>query len=764
MTPVSTSASAPTLNAKLTPSDEQRRAIQRLTVRAQRHLGDLSLVAAGRSLHPCDGEPAAMTAMKTPRVSNAIGVFGRRGSGKTTVLVDVLRNLAKPAAGAPSEGWYVVRMPLDLSYAPSEFPVGLSVLHWVHDALQEPESEEGSSPKAEAAFQKASQSCFRGASGFNSLVRDLSVTADHYTRAAASEITKRRELWKDIRAWLDAEAKARKVVGFVVAVDDIDLAPANAHHSLIWAMLDELHQDRLFFLLAGDLNRLENRLAEEDAFMRRKGTSAAELDIQTARDLVYKVVPQVDRREIGPWDPERRMAFPPAPAGDGPEATRPATIEELSSQLPLRPVIRRHLPYLLPPWARGLENVRRELEQNVEDLKSTTGPVALSSADQEAELLGFLAESTFDFELARRLRDRRLGDWAATWRWAPLGTAPEAAWAAVTKRLANKDEDDLIDLLPDPTFSDPKLGIDRARWAEVLLDVAISEDRLGPSSLVGLVPLLQARAASCQASVDRSWESLDQLIADGGPCLVAALAWTQWNTAAEQDTVGHYDVGLPSVLLLAAGRASPWPDLVERKFMVTRADLLRGMAGDAKERLESGRASRVGVDFLPSATRPLLHFLDRVARQPWVSLALLYSKVGPLTQARAAACFVYQSLREQAVEESRAIPALPGLEWPDEQSLGDLCARFRTKDSGQLQRIREDEVAAAFRRVAALASEDRATARSFTGHLSDLHERRATYPNLVALEAYLGAPFFVGLDPAVVHASPAELDDEDAPL
>lgn len=692
--------------------DEQERVAQRLFDRSQRHLVYLAQVSSQRKgdAYGCPAtQPDPIGQLKTPRQSNCAGVFGRRGSGKTTVLVEVLHRLA-----AQKTGWTVLARPLDLSYAPREFPHGLTVLHWLHEELRGLASAPRTQDAAKA-FQQAARSYFRGADGFNKLVQDRAISAEHYAQAAASEIRMRLRLWADIRDWLDAQAWAMNTRGFVVAVDDLDLAPANAHHSMVWSLLDELHQDRLFFVLAGDLGRLERRLAEEDAGARRRG--AGELDAQAASDLVYKVLPQVDRAELEPWPVLQRAAFPPNSVPD-------RSIGGRAARMGLSPVLRRHLNALLPEWPRGLENVLRELAQRARDeLADSTSP-----RDLNLDLLSFLAEASFDFDLARSLRRRPLAEWAPVFAWRESGTTTLATWQILDRRLQGGD--DLPELLPDPQTSELPLGLSSVRWAEVLVDLALHAGSLSPLRWLLRVPWAQARLGQCEVQLDRTEDSVDRAFDSEPLAMLATLYWLRWTASpGKQRSIGRFAIGFWPVLQWLVGDRRLWPGGMEEEVWSPNrlaARVVEADKGDGKALgavLGDAQAAEIPA-LLPHEARRLLAQVDALARQPWAALNEVEAAAGPHDLARLAATLAYRAFRSRVIE----------LQVSEDLATERLSTRLVTVVQ-EGRALGPADITDAFTKVRIQAEAD----------VQELGERQDD-PS-AALRAFLQAPWFRGLAP-----------------
>lgn len=628
-------------------TQDQEHVANRLVSRIDTHLRSLSAIARLRVQSPGAADKA-YRALKTPRVANAVGVFGRRGSGKSTVMVEVLQRLAKRSRTELC--WHVSWRPLDLSYAPREFPHGLTVLHWLYERLQSEsvESETGRrtlstanlpSQRVRKAFERASHSYFRGADGFNEMVRDLAVSAEHYAQVAAIEISKRQSLRDDIQHWLDVQAEAMEVEGFVLGIDDLDLAPANRHQNLVWSLLDELHLDRLLFVVAGDLTRLERRLAEEDAYTRRCVSPAmGELDGQAAIDLAYKVFPQVDRAELRPWAYLEREEFRTQSPDPARKQEPASTLGRLLHSLKLSKSIYVHLSRLLPEWPRGLENLHRQLEEL--QLPQAAEGGHDGSPETEDALVCFLAESNFEFPLARQLRQQPLQYWAAAFSW-PDDANHTATWAAVGAQLDAKQEIPALQPQALSSASALKLPEAQPRWAEMLLDIALHRRQIEPARLLERIPWLRTRMAEAQAWVERTADTVDRNLSDDPGGLQAALPWIRWNEESVRGQtrgVERFAVGLLPVLQWLSS---------ERTLLPRSFDLWNLPATRRDPSPPSSKPLQ-----LPTAMRPLLRVVNALATQPWQGLSRLGGELLPISLARLAAGLTYIGIRHAVAGEN----------------------------------------------------------------------------------------------------------------
>ncbi|MCU0754097.1 MAG: hypothetical protein MUE46_03115 [Xanthomonadales bacterium] len=619
---------------RVTLSADQQAIVDRLTRLTVGQLDELARISHLRK--QANDNPSVQTdafaELKEPRKPNAVGIFGRRGSGKSTIQAAVLEKLAKPDP-EKAHGWLVLNRPLDLSYAPSEFPHGLTLIHWLHERLRS-EATPCKPPCSQlgANFDKAAQSYFRGSDGFNKLVRNLALSPEHYANSAAKEISWRLSLHTDLQTWLDAEAANHKVRGFVVAVDDADLPPANRHHSLIWSLLDELHQDRLFFILAGDLKRLRERLANEDVTVHR-GHCAPRLDPRVANDLIYKVAPTLNRENLQPWVRNSRSSFPPG---------RQDNIGALLQQSAVDAALQRHLPALLPPWVRGLENAWKLLRSHVH----SDGP---NKASLPPETLIFFAEFNFESTLAEQLRERTLGDWAGGFRWESGNTSHVALWDQLRERLKpdmdvasdrpRTNIEDLPELLPVPQKNWLDLEPRHARFAEALIDIALEQRTLSPERLVERIPWLYEHYRQSSSTVLRDLSDFDRDLQAEPIAAAAALYWIEFTA-----DLASASVGFAPVMDLQLGKRKRVPKGIADLEPIGLAALVRARAdkGDQKRFLDlTGGSVR---ELLPYRDcRSLLKLADMLAQQPWTILDGTSSGVGFVGLARMAALLSYHA-------------------------------------------------------------------------------------------------------------------------
>ncbi|MEM8711517.1 MAG: hypothetical protein AAGG01_11230 [Planctomycetota bacterium] len=548
--------------------------------------------------------------------------------------MDVLGGLTSGSGGVGDHGWWVAPRPFDMSYAPPEFPMGLTMVHWLNERLACYARDHCRLTPAQASdqsqsFDRVSHGYFRGSAGFNQFVRDLSVSVHGYAAAASEEIRLRLSLMKDLGEWLELQATLLNVKGFVVALDDVDLPPANHHQSLVWSLLDELHQPRLFILLAGELQRLERRLAQEDAdsrgrFKTAPGDRGLDLDLQTAADLVYKVLPQVDRIELEPWSAEDRMAFVSPVEDHQTELSAAPSISDLLTDVAPGDVLHQHAEALLPEWPRGLENVHRELQRLAKQQAQANQE---ENAVQMEELVAFLAESTFDFELARALRRRPLERWAGTFQWAESSQAPDATWRRVRSSLAGNL--DIPELTPAIESMEIPLGGKRVRWVELLIDMALQAGVLSPLRLIRSIPWVRDRIAACERTFTLGSDSFLKSQEDETTAFLGALYWLRCEPS-EQSRNFRVAAGVWPLLELLRGARSSWPSFLTALSQTPVPVLPESELDEraSKDRvppefmndLAEGRPIVQEHDLLPRSLRGILEFVDTVASEDWAAV------------------------------------------------------------------------------------------------------------------------------------------------
>lgn len=557
-----------------------------------------------------DGVPSAL---KIPRWANAVAILGGRGAGKTLLLSSVLDELefsgrdverppyhrggaASPAGAGAAGGNLLVLDTVDLSLCPSGFPQGVVVLQKVHQALErrarQLHAEGPLDLKVEAAFQACIQASFRGQAGYEAMLRDGAASPEHYTETASREIAARLDLYRLVRIWLDLAAERARADLFVVGIDDFDLAPpppeGGGRVSLIWSLLDELHQPRLMFVLAADGDRLASTV-EADG-----------LPEPTASELVYKALPRYMRFVVPSWPDAERRGFCLKKLD-----SKQHSIGALLDQLRLDDSFRNKrwlvegVTNLLPPYPRGLENLARTLRALSEGAEGVLSAV-----------LPALAEARGEHRLAQELTLRDAAGIALSFGW-PGEAVPLTPAQALD---LEKAEPTAPWLRPESPSLDPRrLGPDSLRWALLLLDGALASDALTASGLIQRIPPARAAWGAAELCIDVERREMQRWVAASERAGLAAWFWLVPVPQGEGDWY-RIRLGLPALLAIHQADRGLFPDGFHSDLGEPAPDLIR-LVGDGPELASyEGRRRPCRRVPLPGRARLLLLVLLELER------------------------------------------------------------------------------------------------------------------------------------------------------
>jgi hypothetical protein len=615
---------------------------------------------SGASAYPPDE-------FKRPRKSNVFGLLGGRGTGKTTILIELVHQFLPPDR-RNSLIW--VAEPNDCSLCPRGVPLGLSALYHVRQALLiQAEAKltlpAGDRKRASDAWDLLEEAYLKADPDYRALVRELVISTNQYGAEARREIEARFRLPQLVQNWLDAEAALRKRDVFVVPLDDLDLVPQNEGRAedlrgvlgpFVWSLLDELHQPRLLFVAAADLDRLERLVADS------MGGSDA---LPAARALLDKVMPQDDRATMPCLSASARLRFHPVKRGgesshekpqpllaqeERPDAGAPKSLEDLlaehcsNSSAPRKQVLPllAHVPRLLPDFPRGLEILHRALSRE-------HGPESV------AEFLGLLAECRREHSFGRKMGRRPPDLWARFFKWEPA-SSPAAAWRKLVE-YALDDMEPLWSLLPDKGLDDlapgPETVDDAPRWVELLLDVALAEGTISPSHLTARLDILGSAFAAARLKTRQGAQELTTYLSDPPPNMDATLLWTEWG--APGDVIGVRVGWVP--LIEGLSRQRPlWPTHVFGELMFSRASVLSAVPDTRRADLLPAATRELASTLAPRSVRALLLFADALASGPWGTLSSQNRIRNPVDLAQLAAGIVYGayvSALQAAVEAVR---------------------------------------------------------------------------------------------------------------
>ena len=220
-----------------------------------------------------------------PNTSNVFGLLGERGSGKSALL-----NRFKTFVEKEKQP-FVVLSPLDCSALPPQIPFTLAVFLKIIEFFEE--TNPGKKELSEALNELTGRILAVSVQS-QQLTLELSGSNKEYSSTVIDHMKERLKFQKDFHDVLDRIAQVppfdTKVI--TVLLDDFDLTTSgNAYNDRLQSLLDELHQFRIFFLVAADFYRLERLSLSRERI----------IDEKTGRALVYKLLPASNRVFLSPW-------------------------------------------------------------------------------------------------------------------------------------------------------------------------------------------------------------------------------------------------------------------------------------------------------------------------------------------------------------------------------------------------------------------------------------------------------------------------------
>lgn len=374
---------------------------------------------------------------------NVVAILGPRGAGKSSILEILYQR--RPEAAPPGYGcneprlWFLPS--LDCSVLDARLTPGTAVLLRIQEQLKHrPEAKGAHDSKSAidkllADLHALIERFTRVDRQYKDLCMELSVSPGDYSHYVVEGLQERFGLQRDLATWLAEVSKLTQNDAIVVLLDDFDLVPAEEVRQWIVALMDELHQPRLLFVLTADLPRLQH--LSWDAL--------AGLDDMTGRALVDKLIAEHNRVYVGPWALGDRSWFPQLrpdrkSRDDAPADTLWGLIRARNDGSDAHADL---IERLLPERPRGLANLHGSLKQH------ESKPEARTFHD----LIEVLAACRQEPLLARRLRQIReqQRDWVRDLRLSSTDLDPEDWWdlvRAVRQRqpVARSHQDALLPL------------------------------------------------------------------------------------------------------------------------------------------------------------------------------------------------------------------------------------------------------------------------------------------------------------------------------
>ncbi len=656
---------------RITLNPSQADVVERHRQRIANLVADLSTILKDDQAwsidSPLDIQRYPPADFKQPRTATTLAVLGPRGSGKSTCMVDLLRKLE----GTETAGFHLMGRVIDCSLGSPNAPFGLSVLMRLRYLLglqREPPGTSAWSCQGEKEINpntKEEQRRFKVLREAYMLSRRAAVRVlentssggPHFAQQAAWAAAEALALPDRVADWLQCAARCcgPGVAGFVAVLDDVDLA-RDGILDMVYSLLDELHQPRLILVIGADFPRLEQRITDSlaaDGWNRRrlsaeKSPPSSPEDV-TANDLLYKILPQVNREWLRPWTDKDRWSFPP----------RPAPAYPLDSSLGGLLIDRKEdwghtflTPALLPGYPRHLENLWRVLAT---PRVAKEGARERSSLRDLGEFMTYLAEARGDYGLARRLALRATYEWGRTFRWEeePI---PKDMWDrlvdAALKKVSLSGLVAMSDDLPLP--QDPSSA---ALWTEFLLDLSLASGQLTAAELIRRFPRMSDLVDQAQIRTDFHRDEMAQPLRHARGSVMVKLAWTRFDVALDRHGIlpKEFDahVGLEPLREAIEGRRNAWPWPLVQGLYLRRSEVL-----DDRQRAYDTKGNPDDVDaLLPRGVRPLIVFVDSLSRAPW----RLLSETPWRRSFRASALFAAGLVRAAYVDAlDRVFDALEG--------------------------------------------------------------------------------------------------------
>lgn len=638
-------------------------------------------------------------------LSNTFAITGPRGSGKSTLLNTLPSHFAsrdriatsqqsrraRPGAGQhPSEPLrvYTVSRLLDCTVLPDELAEpGAAVLSHLCRALVR---DRLIKPDLARRLNELIGTYHHVGRTYRDLSADLASTPEDFGRLIAEGINGRLSLADRLHTMLGEIVAAIAHDTIIILLDDFDLVPGPAVRRWNHALLDELRQPRLLFVLTADFHRLGHLSSDEDQ----------QIDDRTGLRLVAKLLPTQNRLAIEPLSPNARRAFKPlsslaSTVGSLDEGAQKRLGEVLDAVIIGQAPYRRDLiSALLPTLPRGALDLYTTLQQrggSVPQLDMLL--VWIADCRNEPLFARALLERADDVwlsELDPVVDDPPVESWGRSVEDACHRAKRSGALRAIEllrpRRRPREEERELYrirwldDLARPPDWRTPLRHDEQYRavlrdanvddhpiWCELLIDRLIAEGGAGrPTNRVRFSERWHPVGRRYQQAAFRvkglSRAELRQFVthplhpieaADDG-ALVDTRALLRWLALAEPSA--------PSAML-ELGRSEPPPDQADMPLVVqigwpSLFDSLRGARpaipykllariGTGPDHLDRpGAAARAVPDpdsaarLLPGAVWAMVLFADALQRVPWDELSVATRLWQPLTYIGLAAAFV----------------------------------------------------------------------------------------------------------------------------
>lgn len=541
----------------------------------------------------------------------AFGIVGERGIGKSTLLYHFYRRWERD-----NKHEYYLLPPLDCHALPSELNPSTAVLLYLQRALALANDEKKLDQDLHAALKTlAGQEGFLAPAVQQQLAVDLSTSLADYGRITIEAVEHHLVIKTKLHEFIGKVCRALDTPALVLPLDDFDLISGNVVRNWYRALMGDLNQPQLIFILTADLNRLHHLGVDADY----------QVDDLTGRALVDKLLPPQNRIHLPDWPVPTRLQFQPNFVAGSIDAK---PLDELLGQLAenYQPVLAEALlRHLTPRRPRGLTHLYEAIQAQLNSNKANSSQVFLIS----------LASCRSEPLLARRIKEQPIETWSQIL--APPKPSSEG-WAQTIEACTDIDDlDPLVALVPrnaetsvvtvtryerppgwtEPLRHDELLTaplrdahpLDQAWWTELLLNAAFSHStgaRL--SYFLALWNLFRPEKNSAVITANLSTARVRRFFREG-----PSRTFFPWfDEKCQRD--GNFielRVGFDPLLHFIRRTRQGWPHDLLESCTVNLAQV----RGDPPQ--------VTADDFLPPDLRALVLWVDYLKKVPWEGISQL---------------------------------------------------------------------------------------------------------------------------------------------
>lgn len=567
-----------------------------------------------------------------PGFANAIGIFGDRGAGKSTLLYWLYeQNKCSEAkcsnASCPNQSHpddyrnFVFLPPIDCSaLAQLKIPSAVALLR-IRQYFQEHVKTSLNEKELDKLIKRLDVLigyAARTDRGFQKLSLELATSSPDYDYYQKKGIEERLKLKAELQQWVNDARGYANDKSFVIFLDDFDLTSVIQVHAWITALLDELRQTGLIFIITANFYRLEHL----------SWGKKIQFDDKTGRALITKIFPPKNCHHIPDWSIDEAFTFKKPTDMN---KTSPPSLEELLNEILKKntELYQETVFSLLPKLPRGIENFYEHLYIEYQaDSKSQ---------DEALVFASWLATCRNEPLMARLLRERhnnsrnwfnhlqlnkqelhveqweelihdayKRASWNHTQLLPPLPHILPSGKGNLKDKLSEHclehSSDEHVPLVHKPEITAPLRDsefAEQALWAELLLDIDLLRADTRRFYLLSHWQPLVDRIKACQIKVSFPEYYLEAFFVENDDKLTKAVfCWFEYAN-------NSLSIGWKPLFDMIRGKRDPMPlQLLDEMPVNTLA--LGGDLPTAKD-----------LELLPKRFWLLLVLTDALERCPW---------------------------------------------------------------------------------------------------------------------------------------------------